>query len=280
MKLNIAVLGDGGGLARLGLERAGHTCTGFELDPTKHYLSQMVGSGNCILADMREVDLSDFDAVWASPPCQEHSDQNHGNRKQANPYGDGSLLDWCLNLPHDILWVENVINRQLNTQPGTLYNAAQFLPTPIQKRRRFVAGRYQPPVVYRPFQYDYKTIDCCPAVIASELARGGMARSIQHERRKASNWYGRPLSLREMAYHQGFGIPDGLLRSWFYIPPFVNPKTGKLYTRSQWKQELSQAIGNGVPVYMAQAFGAAYTGRYPVPDIQQLPLWGNSVEPG
>lgn len=261
MKLTIAVLGDGGGLARLGLERAGHTCTGFELDPTKHYLSQMVGSGNCILADMREVDLSGFDAVWASPPCQEHSEQNHGNRQQDNPYGSGELLEWCLNLSHNILWVENVINRESQRQPGPLYNAVQFLPKAIQKRRRFVAGRYKPPMVYRPFQWDYKTIDCCPAVLASEIGQGGMTRNSKNERRKASRWYGRPLTLDEMAYHQGFIIPDG----------WRKPLAG--FTESQWQIELSQAIGNGVPVYMAQAFGAAYTGYYYDTSIMQLPLF-------
>ena len=31
--MNIAVLFDGAGLARLGLEQAGHTCIGIELDP-------------------------------------------------------------------------------------------------------------------------------------------------------------------------------------------------------------------------------------------------------
>ena len=55
--MKIAVLFDGAGLARLGLEQAGHDCIGFELDPWKHYLSTWVGSGNCVLADARKVDL-------------------------------------------------------------------------------------------------------------------------------------------------------------------------------------------------------------------------------
>ncbi len=47
--MNIAVLFDGAGLARLGLEQAGHTCTGIELDPLKHMLSkrQRVVAGDC-----------------------------------------------------------------------------------------------------------------------------------------------------------------------------------------------------------------------------------------
>lgn len=59
--MKIAVLFDGAGLARLGLELAGHECIGFELDPWKHHLGSMVGSGRCELADATEVDLSGFD---------------------------------------------------------------------------------------------------------------------------------------------------------------------------------------------------------------------------
>lgn len=260
-RMRIAVLCDGGGLARLGLEQAGHECTGYELDPVKHYLSQMVGSGNCILADIRDADLSSFDAVWASPPCQEHSEQNHGNRKRINPYADGTLLEWCLTLPHDVLWVENVINYDA-PKWGTFFNAAQFLPIPVQKRRRQIGGRYLSPMTYREYKPDYRELDICPAVVASEFKQGSMARVWEKERRKATRWYGRPLSLFEMAYHQGFEIPNGLLRSWYYTPPFNNPNTGKPFTENQWRQQLCQAIGNGVPVYMARAFGAAYTGEY------------------
>jgi site-specific DNA-cytosine methylase len=35
--MKIAVLFDGAGLARKGLEDSGHECTGFEIDPVSHY---------------------------------------------------------------------------------------------------------------------------------------------------------------------------------------------------------------------------------------------------
>ena len=53
--LNILVLYDGAGLARLGLEQAGHTCTGVELHPVKHEMSKFVGSGNSICANVLEI---------------------------------------------------------------------------------------------------------------------------------------------------------------------------------------------------------------------------------
>ena len=120
--MKIAVLFDGAGLARLGLEQAGHTCVGVELDPHKHHLSSFVGKGDCLLADVRSFDLTGFDAVWASPPCQQRSQA----RTQGAPrsiYAD-DLVDWALALDTNVLWVENVVTS--GKQFGALYNAAQF----------------------------------------------------------------------------------------------------------------------------------------------------------
>lgn len=106
--MKIAVLFDGAGLARLGLERAGHTCTGYEIDPVMHYLSSFVGSGNVILGDVRAYDYSEYDAIWASPPCQWRSvARTQGD--PVSPYSE-DLLEWSLCLTSRVLWVENVIN--------------------------------------------------------------------------------------------------------------------------------------------------------------------------
>jgi hypothetical protein len=260
VNMRIAVLFDGAGLARLGLEQAGHTCTGYEIDEAKHYLSQMVGSGNSVLADVRDVDLSGFDAIWASPPCQEWSDNNQGTAAKT-----GALLDWTLALvekyPDKVIWIENVLSRKRSNAWGTLFNAAQFLAQPIQNRPRVIKVHNAPlPSVYRLYQRQYADLDICPTVVASERSGGGFSFNPKTERRKASMWYGRPMSLREMAYHQGLDIPDGLIRSWFHLPPLTRTTpTGRIkpYTRAQWTEVLSEAIGNGVPVYMARAFGEA-----------------------
>jgi len=245
----------------------------------------MVGSGNSILADVRDVDLSGFEAVWASPPCQEWSQQNHGNG--TSKYGDADLLWWSLSIQErypniQVLWVENVMSDKHDNSWGTKFNAVQFLPTPIQKRRRVVGGSFKMPMVYRPFQWNYPDLDICPAVLASEYKQGSMARDDRHERRKATRWYTRPLSLREMAYHQGFDIPDGLLKSWFHVPPAPDDFKPTLSSSRRWKAwctawdiNLSEAIGNGVPVYMARAFGEAYS--QPGKGIRQLSLLAEVV---
>ena len=234
--MRIAVLFDGAGLSRLGLEQAGHTCIGVELDPHKHYLSSFVGNGECILADVREFDLAGFDAVWASPPCQQRSQA----RTQGAPrsiYAD-DLVDWALAIKTPVLWVENVVSS--GDQFGALYNAAQFHEPPLQIRNRVIGGRYQAPEVLRAYTRAVKGV--CPAITATEY------RGCASDKRRASRFYGRRLTLEECAYHQGFTIP----------PEWGTPPSWFKGTSTAWRNQQYEAIGNGVPVYMARAFGEVY----------------------
>lgn len=237
--MKIAVLFDGAGLARLGLEQAGHECVGYELDPAKHYLSLMVGSGNCVLADATKVDLSGYDGVWASPPCQERS----WARTQGNPISKYATdyVDWCLRLTHTVLWVENVMSRD-NTW-GLKYNAAQFLQDPIQNRCRIIGGRYEQPKVYREYKRFYKNLQICPAITATEY------KGCATDKRRASRYYGRRLSLEECAYHQGFTIPSG----WYNVPDWWKE------SKTKWLYNLYESLGNGVPTFMSRAFGSVYS---------------------
>lgn len=238
--MKVAVLFDGAGLARLGLEQAGLDCTGFELNPIAHHLSQFVGSGNCKLMDVRDVDLTGYDAVWASPPCQQRSSA----RTQGAPQSEFSddLLDWALTLRErfpniKVIWVENVMVQGMDNGWGQTYNAAQFGFEPIQNRNRVIGGFYPDPETKRLYKRFYEGI--CPCVTATEW------KGCASDSRRASRFYGRKLTVDECAYHQGFQIPSG----------WSDPLTG--FTNAAWIREQYQAIGNGVPVYMAKAFGEA-----------------------
>lgn len=241
--MKIAVLFDGAGLARLGLEKAGHDCTGFEIDYWTHRLSKQVGSGNSILMDAREVDLSKYEAVWASPPCQRFSIGNIG----ATPTQYVDHLDWCVSLIPKLkhltaYWIENVVQIQSEHNGwGAKYNAAQFTKKPLQSRPRVIGGFYKPPKIYRPYRYYYRHQNICPSIMATEWKR------CPTSKRAAARYYNRKLTLEECAYHQGFEIP----KSWYKKP------LG--FTNRDWTIRLYEAIGNGVPVYMSRAFGDAYT---------------------
>lgn len=65
------------------------------------------------------------------------------------------------------------------------------------------------------------------------------------------------LTIEECAWHQGFEIPSG----WYDIPEGMRP--------GEWRRELYTAIGNGVPVWMAEAFGRADGPVLPAPIIPE-----------
>lgn len=123
---------------------------------------------------------------------------------------------------------------------GRVWNSAQFLAEPIQNRNRVIGGRYEPPRTFHAYRRAFPGI--CPTVTATEY------RGCATDRRRASRFYGRKLTLAECAYHQGFEVPAG----------WEKPPTWFTGTARQWLWSLYEAVGNGVPVYMAKAFGEAY----------------------
>jgi len=246
--MKIAVLFDGAGLARKGLEEAGHECVGVELDPRKHHLSKALGSGNSVLCGVKDFDLSGFDAVWASPPCSTRSSAIKdltGNGGLRDPVYQQDHLGWSLSIQKPILWVENVtIQGSKGNDWGTAYNAAQFTEVPIQNRNRIIGGSHPAPKVFRPYKR-WAGHGICPCISATEW------KGCATDRLRASRFYGRKLTIQECAHHMGLVIPP----SWFDIPDWFLPDVKQKSRAVHWGRNLYEAIGNGVPVYMARAFG-------------------------
>jgi DNA (cytosine-5)-methyltransferase 1 len=97
------------GGASMGLHRAGFDVMGIDINPQPHYPFKFE------LGDAMEADLSDYDLVWASPPCQAHSEMQKIH-KNASDHPDliepmrKKLEEW------GGLWImENVANSPLKS---------------------------------------------------------------------------------------------------------------------------------------------------------------------
>ncbi len=245
------VLFDGAGLSARGLRMAGFRTIGVESNPACHRMAKSIldaeireFGNDCPayhsrvwLCDVRDdcvnAVMANADVIWASPPCQLHSSA----RTQGNPTGQYAedLLPWSLELPvrfpkAKAVWIENVTRMGKGKNDwGTVYNACQF--GTLQNRNRVIAGRYLEPVVLFPYRKTFRGV--CPTITASEI------KGCASDKRRASKFYGRRLTLHECAYHMD--MPEWMLLA------MCGEKTSEIY----------KAIGNGVPLRMAKAFGDA-----------------------
>ena len=126
----------GGGGAAIGLMQAGFEVVGIDNKMHKHY------PGNFILGDALNppVKLSDFDLVWASPPCQLFS-KGTGSQRNREKYKDMNFIPQTrdLLLPHPITIIENV--PQAPIRPDLILTGQAFAGTlglhRLWRRRHF-----------------------------------------------------------------------------------------------------------------------------------------------
>ena len=192
-RLTILVLFDGIGGARLGLLRAGHRCVGVEIDQacTAMSVAMLTAAGHAsTIATLDEVGawlaspeprgsptvhldvralprsfINRFDAVWASPPCQQRSLANVLGTV-ADPIRSVDMVGWCLGTApgsplagyENTLWVENVHNKRSPADWGVLCNLAQHQAVPVQSRNRVIGGHHTAPAPLRPHKEYYRGV--------------------------------------------------------------------------------------------------------------------------
>ena len=96
------------GGAAMGYHRAGFDVVGVDIDPQPNYPFEFVQ------ADANEYPLDGYDAIHASPPCQDHSMM----KNRAGLHGTGWMLEHTLRRLHaqDAPWiVENVVGAEMPT---------------------------------------------------------------------------------------------------------------------------------------------------------------------
>lgn len=93
----------GAGGAAMGLYRAGFDVDGWDITPQKNYPFTF-HHGNAL-----DVDVSDYDFVWASPPCQAYTIAGHNQRRHGKIYQDLMAEVRAKLTQTKVLWViENV----------------------------------------------------------------------------------------------------------------------------------------------------------------------------
>ncbi len=94
----------GAGGASVGLSRAGFDVTGVDVVRHKRYPFPF------IQADALTVDLSGYDFIWASPPCQGYSEMRHAPGTRGAPMFIADVrkrmpdVPWCIENVEDAAW--------------------------------------------------------------------------------------------------------------------------------------------------------------------------------
>ena len=129
-----------GGAAR-GLQLAGYYVTGVDIDPQPWYAGDEFVRGDALDLEAIGIELSDYDLVWASPPCQAYSHAS-GPRKRESLDLIPATRELVAGHPAAI--IENVPPAPL--RPDVILEWGMFVSAPPIPRRRVFELTCPPPL--------------------------------------------------------------------------------------------------------------------------------------
>lgn len=133
----------GAGGATRGLQLAGFHVTGIDLEPQPRYCGDRFIQANALKpAVLAYLDLSSFDFIWASPPCQAHTALNtmHNAKRHEDLIAPTRELLIASGTPYVI---ENVVGAPLHdpiTLCGTMFGLRTADGAELQRHRLFEAS--------------------------------------------------------------------------------------------------------------------------------------------
>ena len=139
----------GGGGAALGMIRAGFEVTGIDIKPHHNY------PGEFIQGDVFEdaPDLTDFDFVWASPPCQRFSVSTFSRGpEQYKKHPDLVPATRAMLRQHPFTVIENVVSAPI--RPDLILSGPMFGLNRIIRKRKFELSwlMFQPAPIFHRWQ--------------------------------------------------------------------------------------------------------------------------------
>lgn len=121
----------GAGGASMGLHRAGFDVTGVDIKPQPRYPFAFV-QGDALAPP---VDLSGFDLIWASPPCQAFTDGATARMAKGKTYPNHIPHVRNMIAGHSMTVIENVIKAPV--RPDLVLHGHMFPGLKVIRRRKF-----------------------------------------------------------------------------------------------------------------------------------------------
>ena len=171
----------GAGGASMGLNRAGFDVIGVDIKPQPRYPFRFVQAD----AFAPPFDLSQFDLIWASPPCQHYSRASQGPRSAGKTYPDLVAPVRRLLSGLGATCIENVVGAPL--RPDVVLNGAQF-GLPVHRVRIFEVEGFRVP-----FELSHQHSGTCSRGEIATLAGHGAG---NQRVRGALRWRDLPADLR------------------------------------------------------------------------------------